>query len=47
MVPFCCARRSALKPIYQAADAARIELEAFQTSELGRKSDKPVLINGK
>jgi putative transposase len=34
---------AALKPIYQAADAdaARIELEAFQASELGRKSPTP------
>ena len=31
---------AALKPIYQAADAetARIELEAFKASELGRKN---------
>jgi transposase-like protein len=35
---------AALKPIYQAADAdaARIELEAFQASELGRKNPHTV-----
>ena len=34
---------AALKPIYQAADAdaARIELEAFKASELGRKNPTP------
>jgi Transposase, Mutator family len=35
---------AALKPIYQAADAdaARIELEAFKASELGRKNPHTV-----
>ena len=35
---------AALKPIYQAADAdtARVELEAFQASELGRKNPHTV-----
>jgi putative transposase len=34
---------AALKPIYQAADAdaARIELEAFKASELGRRTPTP------
>src|SRR5215212_3170129 len=37
---------AALKPIYQAADAdaARIELEAFQASELGRKNPHTVAV---
>jgi transposase-like protein len=36
---------AALKPIYQAADAdaARIELEAFTASELGRRIPPPSL----
>jgi putative transposase len=37
---------AALKPIYQAADAdaARIELEAFKASELGRKNPHTVAV---